>query len=58
VTTAVVRRRPKTPGVDKVRTYKAPDEIYDAALAVAHARGMSLGSIIVAKLEELVAEGP
>lgn len=51
----VVKRRPRTPGTDKVRTYKCPDATYDAALAVAHARGMSLASYIVAKLEELAA---
>lgn len=52
----IAKRRPRTPGLDKLRTYKCPDAIYDAALAAAHARGMSLGSYIVAKLEELARE--
>jgi len=51
-----VKRRPRTPGADKVRTYKCPDDIYDAALEAAHARGMSLASYIVARLEELASE--
>jgi hypothetical protein len=54
-TMPTVKRRPRTPGADKVRTYKCPDATYAGALAVAHARGMSLSSYIVEKLEELVA---
>lgn len=57
MTGPTVKRRPRTPGVDKVRTYKCPDDVYEAALAEAHARGMSLASFIVARLEELAAEG-
>lgn len=56
-TGSTVKRRPRTPGVDKARTYKCPDDIYDAALEVAHARGISLGSYIVALLEELGRQG-
>lgn len=51
-----VRRRPRTPGTDKARTYKCPDPTYERALRVAHAKGFSLASYIVSKLEELGAE--
>lgn len=51
-----VKRRPRTPGRDRARSYKCPDWPYDAALEAAHKRGFTLASYIVAKLEELAAE--
>lgn len=56
--TPVIRRRARSPGTDKARTIKCPDDVWEAALEVAHARGMSLGSCIVAMLEKFVASRP
>lgn len=55
-TDPTIHRRPRTPGKDRNRGYKCPDPIYEAALAAAHKRGVTLGSYIVEKLEELIEE--
>lgn len=53
----VIRRRPKTTaGNVTARSFKCPDDTWTAALAAAHARGITLASYLVARLEELVAE--
>lgn len=54
----IVHRRPRTPGADRKHSFAVPDETWEAAKRVAHARGFSVGSYLVAKLEELAAETP
>jgi predicted HicB family RNase H-like nuclease len=55
----VIRRQPRRPngtGRKTARSFKTEDELWNAALAAAHRKGISLGSVLNRALEELVAE--
>lgn len=55
----VVRRQPRRPdgaGRKRARSFKTEDELWNAALAAAHRKGVSLGSVLNRALEDLVAE--
>lgn len=58
-TTPIVRRpgkRANGSGRDPVRPVRVSDELWDDAKKICHARGISVSSVMVRALEELVAE--
>lgn len=53
----VQRRRPRTPGEDGSRSFRVPDAVWFGALEACRARGVTLGSELVAACRILAAGG-